>query len=105
LAEAREYRLSDHVIEYAGGKVGSIKTGFREACKRAGLLGVTPHVLRHTAASWMLQGGVPVGEVARYLGDTEAMVERVYGHHRPDYLRRAADVLAQSGAETQKPAS
>jgi hypothetical protein len=42
----------------------------------------------------MIQAGVPIPEVARFLGNTEKMVERVYGHHAPDYLRRAAAALA-----------
>lgn len=106
LVAARRAALGDHVIEYGGGKVGSVKTGFRLACGRAGLTGVTPHVLRHTAASWMLQGGASTAEVARYLGDTEAMVERVYGHHSPDFLKNAARILAgQNLSETEKSTS
>ncbi len=42
----------------------------------------------------MVMAGVPLAEVARMLGDSEAMVEKVYGKHSPDYLRRAADALA-----------
>lgn len=59
----------------------------------AHLEGVTPHTLRHTAATWMVAGGVPLGEVARYLGDSERTTERVYAKHSPDYLRGAARVL------------
>jgi integrase len=85
---------SDYVIEYRGRKVESVHTGFRRACKEAGIADCSPHVLRHTAASHMVMAGVPLAEVARMLGDSEAMVERVYGKHSPDYLRRAADALA-----------
>jgi integrase len=54
LERAREGAMTDYVIEWAGQPVKSIKRGFREAVKRAGLgADVTPHVLRHTAASWM----------------------------------------------------
>ncbi len=35
-------------------------------------------------------GGVPFEMVAKYLGNSVDMVERVYGHHSPDWLRRAA---------------
>jgi integrase len=34
---------------------GQIKTGFKGACRRAGLSDVTPHTLRHTWASWHYQ--------------------------------------------------
>ncbi len=37
--------------------------------------------------------GIPLSEVARLLGNSEAMVGQVYGKHSPDYLRRAVGVL------------
>lgn len=45
-----------------------------------------PHVLRHSRATHLLQDGVSLYDVAKLLGDTVATVERVYGHHCPDYL-------------------
>lgn len=45
-----------------------------------------PHILRHTRATHLLQSGVPIYDVARLLGDTVATVEKVYGHHSPEYL-------------------
>jgi integrase len=93
LLEARSGATIDAVIEHGGRPVASVKTGFNAACRRAGLVAVTPHTLRHTAASWMVAGGVPLAEVARYLGDSERTVERVYAKHSPDYLRGAAKVL------------
>jgi integrase len=96
LQAARELAQSDYVVEFAGAPVGSVKTGFRAACRRAGLAGVTPHALRHTAATWMVQNGTPLWEVAGYLGHKDvAMVERVYGHHSPEHLRRAAGAIGR----------
>jgi integrase len=83
-----------HVIEHRGRPVQSIKKGFAEACRRAGIEDCSPHTLRHTAATHMVMAGVPLSQIARMLGDSEAMVERVYGKHSPDYLREAADALA-----------
>jgi hypothetical protein len=37
--------------------------------------------------------GVPLREVARLLGNSESMVEKIYGKHSPDYLRRAVSAL------------
>jgi integrase len=108
LAAAEDVALTDWVIEHAGKPVGSVKKAFARAAIRAGFkeqvgetedgqpiwkATVSPHTLRHTAATWMIQDGVETREVARYLGDTEKMVERVYGHHAPDYLKRAAAAL------------
>lgn len=50
----------------------------------------TPHILRHTRATLMLRAGVPVVEVADYLGMTPAMVLKVYGHTASEYQKRAA---------------
>ena len=45
-----------------------------------------PHILRHSRASHLLQDGKSLFDVAKLLGDNAATVERVYGHHCPDYL-------------------
>lgn len=93
LQVAGEARTTDWVIEFAGRQVRSVKSGFRGAADRAGLPGITPHTLRHTAATWMIQAGIPFEQVARFLGNSVAMIERVYGHHSPEFLLRAARAL------------
>jgi integrase len=95
LEEAREAAMTDHVIEWAGQPVKSIKRGFREAVKRAGLgADVTPHVLRHTAASWMAEAGVPMSEIAAVLGHRDSRTtERVYAKFSPEYLQKAVRAL------------
>ena len=93
LSEAREFAVSDWVIEYRGRPVQSIKTGFRATVRRAGIAHCTPHDLRRTCATWMVQDGIQLEKVARYLGATKDMIEKVYGHHAPDYLRDAARAL------------
>lgn len=85
---------SDYVIDWGGHQVVSVKKGFRAAVARAGLSDLTPHVLRHTAASWMAMAGVPMLEISRYLGHSSvAVTERVYAKLHPDYLRRASEAL------------
>lgn len=94
LALARPLALSDHVIEYAGRPVADVKKAFAAAAARAGLAGVSPHVLRHTAAVWMAEAGVPMPEIAQYLGHADDRItQRVYARYSPDYLRRAAAAL------------
>ena len=92
LAAAKEVAQTDHVIEFHGKRLQSIKIAFRRLCKEC-CIKASPHVLRHTAATWLVMDGVPLSEVARLLGNSEAMVEKVYGKHSPDYLRRAVGVL------------
>lgn len=94
LTAAREAALSDYVVEWGGRQVRSIKTGFNAAVERAGLHDVSPHVLRHTAAVHMAEAGVPMEEIAQYLGHSSTHTTRaVYARFSPDHLRRAADVL------------
>lgn len=103
LAEARRGALTDHVVEYAGERVGSIKKGFAGAVTRAGLTDVTPHVLRHTAAVWMAEAGVTMPEIAQFLGHSNSRVtESVYARFSPTHLRGAADVLDFMGAQVQR---
>ena len=95
LFEAKKAALTDHVIEYGGKPVRSVKRAFKAAVDRAGLPPSTsPHVLRHTAAVHMAESGVPMAEIARFLGHTtEAVTFKVYAVHSPDYLRKAAGAL------------
>lgn len=47
---------------------------------------LTPHMLRHSRATHLLQSGKSPWAVANLLGDTVTTVLRVYGHACPDYL-------------------
>lgn len=82
------------VIHENGNRVKDIKRGFATACRRAGLQGVTPHTLRHTCATWLMIGGVPAWDAASFLGMSPETLQRVYGHHHPDYLSSATRALS-----------
>lgn len=87
-------RVTGHVIEWAGGSVGSVKHAFHRATVRAKLEDVSPHTLRHTAATWMAQKGVSLWQIAGFLGHTNIkMLEDTYGHHSPGFLEDAARAL------------
>jgi integrase len=97
LQEAREIATSPYVIEHAGTRVASVKNGTSAAARRAELPGVTPHILRHTAATWMAMRGVPMEEIARFLGHGDVRVtQRVYAKYGPDYLRNAMEALTRA---------
>ena len=69
---------------------GEIRTAFENAVIRAKLgPDVTPHVLRHTKATWMAQAGVSMFEIAGILGDSIATITKTYAHHDPAFLRSA----------------
>lgn len=48
------------------------------ARSRAGLPWVTLHTLRHTRASWWVQGGAPIAKVAHWLGHSPEVCARFY---------------------------
>ncbi|MHC3127807.1 integrase [Brevundimonas sp. GN22] len=76
--------------EYDGRLTQRQKTGWARARERAKLgSDVTPHTLKHTCITWMLQNGVNTWEVAGYTGTSEKIIREVYGHHSPDYLPAA----------------
>ena len=86
--------VTSHFVEWQGAPVKSVKTGFRHTVALAGLWGkVTPHTSRHTAATWLMQRGVPIWQAAGYLGMLAAMIERTYGHHHPDCMHGAAAAI------------
>lgn len=94
LSAAHEAALSDYVVEYAGERVKSIRKGFSNACERAGIEGATIHTLRHTAAVYMAEAGVPMWKISQYLGHSNtAITERVYARFAPSAMQDAADVL------------
>lgn len=69
---------------------------FDPAVKAAGLegLGITPHKLRHTAASLAIAAGADVKVVQLMLGHKDAaMTLNIYGHLFPDRLDEVADAL------------
>lgn len=95
LERAKRAALSDHVIEWAGRPVKSIKRGFKAAVIAADLEGVTPHTLRHTAAVHMAKRGISMEMIAQYLGhEDDRITQRVYARFAPDHMRDASAALS-----------
>lgn len=94
LTDARTGATTPFVIEWAGQRVMSVKKGLATAGARAGVPWATAHVFRHSAASIMAESGVPMEEIAQFLGHSNTkMVETVYAKFSPTYLRKAAGTL------------
>ena len=84
------------VIEWNGDTVKRISRAFRTVRAAAGLDStVTPHVLRHTCATWLAQAGISIWEAGGFLGMSAETFERVYGHHHPDYQAAASEAMAK----------
>ena len=79
-------------VEWNREPVQAIKKAFARAVNDARLgPDVTPHVLRHTSATWLMQAGTEPWEAAGFLRNQmtiETLMSR-YGHHHPDYLSGA----------------
>jgi integrase len=83
------------IVHYNGAQITrSFTMTWPAAVAAAGLAdtGVTPHVLRHTRATWLLQRGIDPWQAAGHLGMTVGMLTRTYGHHAPDWQKDAAEV-------------
>lgn len=70
---------------------GTVFEALEAIAKRAGVEGVTPHVMRHTWATHASMDGVPLEEIARVLGDSIVTVEKVYAKYQPGYLKKAIE--------------
>lgn len=80
-----------------------IRRPFRKAVRAADLVGFRFHDLRHSAASFMVQAGVPLNTVRAILGHKSLSMVLRYAHLAPEHLRDGVEALdglaAGQGAE------
>lgn len=75
-----------------GRPVSDIKKSFRAACEEAGLgPDVTPHTLKHTAITWLVQAGWSYHDVSGFTNVSVKTIESTYGHHAPPEMQSIAD--------------
>jgi integrase len=84
---------SHHVIEWGGQRVERVAKAFIDRAEGAGLEGVTPHVLRHTFASWAVRKGVPIYAVGKALGQTVASTTERYAKLAPEDVAAVMDAV------------
>jgi len=70
---------------------------FKRAVERAGIAPFRWHDLRHTWASWAIQGGVTLHELQQLGGWSSYQMVLRYAHLAPDHLADAAEKVAQRG--------
>jgi integrase len=77
--------------------IANWRTAWRRACREAGLAGLRFRDLRHTAATKLLEQGMPIAVVAHILAwsaSTAIRMAKRYGHIRPEVQRQALDGVA-----------
>lgn len=99
LSHLRRWRrlgIAKHaVVEWNGKPVASVRKSFGTAIAAAEIeRHITPHILRHTAATWAMQSGCDIWAAAGWLGMSPEVLERVYGHHHPDFQREVAEKVS-----------
>lgn len=68
----------------------------RKVCKKEGLREVGFHLLRHSFASHLAMGGVPLKVIQELLGHKEIKTTLRYAHLSPSTQREAISVLGRS---------
>lgn len=109
LLRAHGERINDLVMD----NQGAIWATVQRIAIRAGLggaaemgsdkpraTGISPHVLRHSAATHMARNGVPLFTIAKVLGNSYQMVEKVYAKWCPDDPAGTVDMISNGVLET-----
>jgi integrase len=93
LTLAQQKAKSRYVVEWRGERVLSVKKSIKTAARKVGVV-ASPHVFRHSAACIMAEEGIPMEEIAQYLGHSDVKVtRRIYARYSPEYLSKAAGAL------------
>lgn len=77
----------------------NVKRSFASARKAAGLTDVRFHDLRHTAATRLVQGYLPLQEVGRILGHSQTSTTYRYVNANAETVQRAAAIMNAHNAE------
>lgn len=80
-----------------------LRRHWSKALQLAGLEHARQHDLRHSYASWLIQGGRPITEIAEVLGQTDASVARRYAHLADTHLESVRGVLERPVPQPSAP--
>lgn len=91
-----------HVIQWEGAAIEDIKTAFNNAVRRVYLESVTPHTLKHTAATCLMQSGKDPFNISDFLATSVPTLLKHYGHHNPEHQHEIADAIGARPGMQQK---
>lgn len=92
-AKKQEFDIGN-VILWEGKPVADIKTSFNHAVDRVHLNDVSPHTLKHTAATWLMQSGKDPFKISDFLATSVPTLLKHYGHHNPDHQIEIAEAIS-----------
>ena len=102
-AKARHDKLPpEKQTGFVLGKPKSIRHAFELVAAKIGVPDATPHTLRHSWATDAATRGVPIRQIAAFMGDSEETITRNYVHLAPDFM---ADVLPSAPAAPPAPSN
>lgn len=95
------------VVRYKGQPITRQQRGWDAVVEAAGLgrfilqpdgrrifqTDVTPHVLKHTATTWLLRDGVDLWDVSGLTSTSTKTLETVYGHHSLEFQKSTASAF------------
>jgi site-specific recombinase XerD len=76
---------------------------WKQAVAGGGCPDITLHVLRHTCASRLIQRGVDLFTVSKWLGHSSMKVTERYAHLAPETLSRALSALERAPVPVEEP--
>lgn len=89
-----------HAIHYQGEPVTKLRRSWSTVAAAAkGKRNDGPHILRHSACTWLMQAGVDVYEVSGYVGVSVKVLLDVYGHHHPAFQSNASTATSKRTAK------
>ena len=79
-------------------------TAFRKACKRAVMVGFHFHDLRHFAGSHLINNGMPIFKVSKFLGHRNVKTTEIYTHINDESLEEVGEAFGSESAVPLVPA-
>jgi site-specific recombinase XerD len=76
-----------------GSPVGSIRTSFIKACRKAGINSTDTYILRHTFASHLLMNGIDLVTIQKLLGHSSISTTMIYSHISDKHRAESVKVL------------
>ena len=91
-----------NVVHYQGKSIRKLRRSWASVARQAEATGPDgPHIMRHTAATWLMRSGINPFDAAGYLGMSPETLWQTYGHHHPDHQQEAARATGKRPAKVR----